>query len=137
MDRVSMFTSQPKVSFSRRVAFRSFRWAPALLFSPFFSSRFPGSISAVRSFLLVLFFPLFTNIFLSARKTSWKNVPYWFQLFVYDRRKDFRKCFSFNLKVQITITQILTLLFISSKIVVCMRYIIIIINRRQMKNIVT
>lgn len=62
MDRVSMFTSQPKVSFSRRVAFRSFRWTPALSLSSFFSSGFPGSISAARSFLLFLFF-LFLSMY--------------------------------------------------------------------------
>jgi len=57
MDRVSMFTSQPKVSFSRRVAFRSSR---TLVLSVFLASD-----SLIRSLPRILFcYPLFINVFL-------------------------------------------------------------------------
>lgn len=49
MDRVSMFTSQPKVSFSHRVAFRSFVAHSR-------SFRFSAPDSLIRSLPRVLFF---------------------------------------------------------------------------------
>lgn len=68
MDRVSMFTFQPKVSFSRRVAFRSV--ALRHLFSLVLSSRF------LRSLLRILFcYPFFVNIFLSTRKHLIGKIP--------------------------------------------------------------
>jgi len=94
MDRVSMFTSQPKVSFSRRVAFRLSR---TLVLSVFLASD-----SLIRALPRILFFAILFLLMYSCNvspKTGWKMPRTDFNYsFTIDTKKKILKFFFFNFK---------------------------------------